>query len=257
MNYRLFTILIVFAFSLIAILLGGLAEKKGVPSKALVSFSRPDGSRAQGQIDVTWSWTVYVFGSWALVFRGQFMEFLMLFMSKLLLITVGVMTILVTSTGIDPTSSVAAAQEFAALDVVTVFQSMSIMQVVGWVALYGLFIGIRIYFIAYANKRRILMYHNRGMDLSQTPNLKELYDYAGIIPRKKPEDLAPNQRQGQAHTYVVPEKPIEEEDDNDYSNLTVQDLKLLLKSEGVPFPSSATKAQLLELVDEFIVEKAK
>ncbi len=247
MNFYIFTIILVILASSIGILIGGVYEKKGVPQKAIVTFSAPDGSRRQGQLDTTWSWTVLVFGQWALLFRGQFMDFLILWISRWILIGAGAMVIITTQTGI-------AYETVLATPLEDVFKQMSTLSIIGWVALWGIWLSIRIYFVAFANKRRLITYNARGFDFSQTPNLGALYEYMGIVPRTPQSELKPDQRAGQTHDYVVPEQQVKEEKE-DYSTLTINDLKLLLKSEGVAFDSKFSKEELLKLVDKHIVEK--
>ncbi len=240
MTYTWFTFVLVLMASSIGVLISGINEKKGLHPKAVMVFSMPDGSRASRPMDTGWSWTVYLFGAWALAFRGQFLEFMILFLSRVILIS----AIAFSLTGLDYDVVGSFETPF-----VQVFESMSTKDIVLWVIAYALFISIKIYYVAFANRNRLRAYYNRGVDLSQSPNLDKLYEFLGVVPRVKQEDLAPNVKSGQTHDYVVPEP---EEEVDDYSTLTVNDLKLLLKSEGVPFPSTATKSQLLELVEKHI-----
>lgn len=249
MPYIVLLFLILYIGAIPGIIIGGYHEKKGVPNKAIVTFSAPDGTRRQTQIDVTWSWTVFVFRGWSLAMRGQFLDFLIMMLVSLFTIGGGAL-------GIAMIAIFNSAEAVDALGTVTdYFSALDAWSIVMWVAMVSVYLAVTNYYVAYANKRRISMYMQKGFDFSQTPNMAELYSYVGATPRKKPEDLGKNVKQGQTHEYVVPEKEAEETNSDDYSMLTVNDLKLLLKSEGVPFPTSATKDQLLELVDEFVKDK--
>lgn len=248
MPYIVLLFLIIYIGALPGIIIGGYHEKKGVPNKAIVTFSAPDGTRRQTKIDVTWSWTVYVFRGWSLAMRGQFLDFLIMMLVTLFTIGAGALGVAMVAL-FDPETS-------SALGTVQdVFAGADTWAIVVWVVEMLIYLAAANYYVAYANKRRIAMYMQKGFDFSMTPNMAELYAYVGVTERKKPEELGKEVRQGQTHDYVVPEKEVEESTSDDYSMLTVNDLKLLLKSEGVPFPTSATKEQLLELVDEFVKDK--
>ncbi len=229
----LLNLILIFILPLPGIIIAGINEKKGAPMKAIIVFTQPSGNKVQTQIDAAnWSWTVYLFRGWALLFRGQFMEFLILFLAGILLETPGLALLLTAATGVG--TSVA-------------------MELTLGIILICMYSAITSYYVAYANRNRLRMLIARGYNVTLTPNLGELYKFLGIIQPVGQQELKPNQRAGESHTYVVPEK--QEEEEEDYSTLTVHDLKLLLKSEGVPFNSSATKKQLLELVDEHIKKK--
>ncbi len=214
------------------IIMAGINERKGAPMKAIIIFTQPSGNKVQTQIDAAnWSWTVYIFKGWALLFRGQFMEFL------IYLLLGGSLQF--------------AGQWLIAESIVN--GQIQIFNLIFGIIVICLYSAMISYYVAYANRNRLRMLIARGYNVTLTPNLGELYKFLGIIQPVGQQELKPNQRAGESHTYVVPEK--QEEEEEDYSTLTVHDLKLLLKSEGVPFNSSATKKQLLELVDEHIKKK--
>jgi|GEM_PF-2259066 len=104
--------------------------------------------------------------------------------------------------------------------------------------------------------------YNQGCKFDKNENVEEIYAYIGVNPKtEKAEVLLNNVVQGEKHKYVVPERQvsdkeqeIESEFDDDYSSLTMQDLKLLLRSENIPFDNTLSKEELLELVDKYIVE---
>ncbi len=231
--HYLLELIVLLLLPLPGVIIAGINEKKGAPMKAIIVFTQPSGNKVQTQIDAAnWSWTVYLFKGWALLFRGQFMEFLIIFLAGIFLKANGLILFL-------------GSQELG-------FSPNTSQMIIGFIILC-IYSGAISYYVAYANRNRLRMLIARGYNVTLTPDLAKLYKFLGIIQPVGQQELKPNQRAGESHTYVVPEK--QEEEEEDYSTLTVQDLKLLLKSEGVPFNSSATKKQLLELVDEHIKKK--
>ncbi len=245
MTIGLLILLIYFFGAVPGIIVGYLYDRKGVPQKATAVFSRPDGSRVQAQVDVTWSWTIFVFRGWSLAFRGQFMEWIITFIITLFLGSIGPFNVLMV--GISGTSN-----HLSELNLTTDFI------VVYTLAFTGYMIWIN-YLVIYGNKRRILTQMKRGMDFSTTPDYPKLLEYLGVTQRTPQSDLAPNVKAGQSHDYVVPDAVVKEEKEaqDDYSMLTVNDLKLLLKSEGVPYSTYDDKEALLKLVDEHIKVEEK
>ncbi len=262
MNIFLLIFLIFYIGAIPGVVIGYLSEKKGVPSKATVVFSRPDGSRVQGQMDVTWSWTILVFRGWALIFRGQFIEWLLVFFIGMFFVIQGAYR---------PDSTVfehgygalgvfnlwgAAVSNSAYLSVSDYFSNGAnnvTIQIFIFIS-YMVYIN---YLVAYGNKRRILANMRRGMDFTLTPNYGALAEYLGVAPVTPAKDVAPNVRAGQAHNYVVPDAVVQKEveDENDYSMLTVNDLKLLLRTEGISFDATSSKEELLKLVDLHLKEE--
>lgn len=260
MSYILFLFLILYLGTLPAIGIGYFYEKKkGVPKKAIASFVGPDGQRRQTEVDVTWSWTIFIFGTWSLAFRGQFLDFLIMMITSAITLgagafTIAIFAILYPKESLDQMGSVS-----------KYFSEMNTWAIIFWVLSILIYLGVSNYYVAFGNKRRIKQLMNRGFDFSITPKYGELLSYVGIAPRIKKEDLPKNVKAGETHDYVVPDKdkkenvgkPVDEKEiaRADYARLTMQDLKLLLRSEGIPFPSTTTKEQLLELVEEHIISK--
>ncbi len=121
----------------------------------------------------------------------------------------------------------------------------------------------RAIFVLFGNKWRLRKMYDRyptmTFDLPENQNPDDIYKYINAQRRGEiNEELRPGVVQGQTHQYVVPDEQIDEpEEDYDYSSLTVQDLKLLLKTEGIPFDATSTKEELLELVEENIAKKQR
>lgn len=121
----------------------------------------------------------------------------------------------------------------------------------------------RAVFVLFGNKWRLRkLYDKTGtmtFDLPENDNPDDIYDYINVQRRASSNnDLKPGVVQGQTHQYVVPDKALEEPvEDYDYSTLTIQDLKLLLKSEGIPFAADSSKEELLELVEENIAKEQR
>ncbi len=246
--------LIVYIGAIPGIIIGGLQEKKGVPSKAILTFTAPDGTKRQGQVDVTWSWTVFIFRGWALAFRGQFLPFLIVMLLTLFTFGTGIISIILLAG-----APVGGAGEYAIPSISEWFATASTSVIVWKTIMIAGYLVVINYYVAFANKERILQQINRGFDFSSTPGVDELYKYIGHTPRVAPK-AGTSIKAGTSHDYVVPDAVVEqekEENDYDYSNLTVNDLKLLLKSEGIPYTTSDTKESLLDLVDEHIVAPAK
>ncbi len=256
MPYYLLLLIIIYVGAIPGIVIGGLQEKKGVPQKAIATFSAPDGTKRQVQIDVTWSWTIFVFRGWALAFRGQFLPFLFVMLMSAFTFHAGIFKLWFAQGlpgDLGATLNASVADHFSNAESGAIFLEYAF--ITGYLFLVN-------YYVAFANKDRILQQIQRGFDFSHTPNVAELYKYVGYIPRTAPTP-GTNVQAGKTHDYVVPDAVVENEiakqaeNDYDYSNLTVNDLKLLLKSEGVPYTTSNDKDELLELVDKFIVEPAK
>ncbi len=247
MPYYLLILIIIYVGAIPGIVIGGIQEKKGVPSKAVATFMAPDGTKRQVQFDVTWSWTVYVFRGWALAFRGQFIPFLII-----------MLTTIFTFSGFGITGLWWAGTGGIQSTVSEVVGGATSQEITLTLLFMGGYLFAINYYVAFANKERILAQINRGFDFSQTPELAALYKYVGHVPRTKPEPNT-NIQSGKSHDYVVPDAVVkkEVEDNHDYSMLTVNDLKLLLKSEGIPYTTSDTKEVLLELVEEFIAAPAR
>ncbi len=256
-------LIIIFAGATPGIIYTGYLEKKGLPSKAIATFTAPDGTRRQTQMDVSWSWTVFIFRGWALAFRGQFMPFLIMMITGMIVFSgLGIISLITMGLGgTSPTDLDLDIWEYS-------YVSDYFTQQEGWkIAMdflgVGFYLAVVNYYVAFANRERIKQYVAKGFDFSQSPNLKSLYEYIGYVPRTSPKDLAPNVKSGQAHDYVVPDaeakkaQETKEAEKEDYSMLTINDLRLLLKSEGIPFTTTQSKEDLLELVDKHIVKKKK
>ncbi len=259
MTIGLLLLLIYFLGATPGIIIGYLNDRKGVPQKANVTFSRPDGSRVQAQLDVTWSWTIFVFRGWSLAFRGQFMEWIITFIFAILL---GSIVVLMQdsegnlgSYGFGPFNMLIYGMGRETFPISELNWTTDTI-VIFTIAFTGYLIWIN-YLVAFANKRRILLHMKKGMDFSTTPEYDKLLAYLGIAKRVPQSEMAPNMRAGKSHDYVVPDSVVEEQKaiEDDYSMLTVNDLKLLLKSEGVPYSTYDDKEKLLALVDEHIKEK--
>ncbi len=248
MPLSLLVLIIIYVGAIPGIIYGGYLEKKGLPQKAIASFSGPDGTRRQVQIDVSWSWTVFAFRGWALAFRGQFMPFLIIMISSLIAFS-----------GFGIFGIVALGTSGAGPWVGEYFSQTEGWQITVQIIFLLFYLAATNYYVAFANRERIKQYMAKGFDFSSSPKVGALYEYVEYIQRTNPKDLAPNVKPGQTHDYVVPDAEVkkQEEEADDYSMLTLNDLKLLLKSEGVPFSTSDTKDELLKLVDKYITKKEK
>ncbi|BDU67713.1 MAG: hypothetical protein TYPL_3660 [Candidatus Tyloplasma litorale] len=225
-------------------------EKMGRVRHINVTFSAPDGTKKSMPLKIGFSWTVFFFKGWALLFRGQFIEFLIVFFGTTMLSAFGLYCL----NGFNPIP-----------DDATFSIIVDDATVGGWIGFISMLListAISYYYILFANKLRLRSYYKRGFsfDDPRNGNIEDLYKYINVQPKTvNEEELAPNVKQGSTHQYVVPEKHEQkvEENNHDYSNLTPQDLKLLLKSEGIPYSPESNKNELLELVEEFIVKPAK
>lgn len=197
-----------------------------------LTFTAPDGTMRSMPAKIGFSWSIFFFGYWALIFRRQFMEFFILLFITAPLITV---------------SQGMAKSLFSDTKNVGLWFGF-VLTTISWVSIYS-------YFIVYGNKTRLRKLHNAGFSFDNGLNedVKDIYAYIGVQQRLSPEELKPEERQGKTHTFVVPENQAKrEEDPNDWSHLTMQDLKLLLKSEGVVYDGDTTKDELLELCDKHL-----
>lgn len=224
-----------------------IQQKKNRIRHINITYSAPNGSVVKSPIKIGFSWTIFFFSSWALLFRAQFLEFLMLLFGKSFLNTFALMSLVGFS------GDVVSSNE----EIMNLFSEANAWEIIGYVIFSILSVALGYYFILFGNKLRLRNFYRRGysFDLPENGNIDDLYDYIGEQPKKVNENLAPNVVQGSSHQYVVPENnQSNSKDDNDYSSLTVQDMKLLLKTEHIPFDSSMTKEELLELIDTFIVK---
>ncbi len=238
------------------VFLYGLKDKTIRPRPVVVEFSAPDGSRRAAPLEIGYSWTVLVFRGWALLFRGQFIEWLILFFFGSFLSSMAVMALV----GFDPSLlGTGNGASYVPHTLSELFASATTLGIVGYFAFALLHIGLISYYVIVANKNRLRAMYNRGFrfDNPRNGNTEEIYQYIGMMKPKPQSELEPNVRQGASHTYVVPEKPVAEEEEDDYSGLAVADLKLLLRSEGIQFDPTASKDELLELVNEHLVENKK
>lgn len=212
-----------------------IQEKKNRIRHIIVTFSAPDGSQRAMPVKIGFSWTIFFFKGWALIFRGQFIEFLILLFGGTLL---------------------------------SGFSIASLSLKITWMAWTLSFVFIILstclsyYYILFGNKLRLRSLYRRGFSFENPENgdTSDLYDYIGEKPRtvQTGEYVKPGVVQGQTHQYVVPDEGVNEpEEDYDYSTLTMQDIKLLLKGEGIPFNSSMNKEELLELVEKHIAKEQR
>ena len=208
-----------------------------------VTFSGPDGTIRRAQIKIGISWTIYFFGGWALLFRNQFKEWIILFFSSIAL-TVSIRYI----------SNLSNLENLGKLARLAISSSLLLA-----------FTLLKDYYILIGNRLRLQSLNKRGysFDNGLNEDVKGIYEYikvpqgetAQYMSKDEMKPLKENEVQGERHKYVVPEKKETNEDDNDYSNLTSQDLKLLLRSDGIPFDSTSTKEELLEIVNKNIKPK--
>ncbi len=214
----------------------------------IVTFSAPDGTKRQMPLKIGFSWTIFFFGGWALLFRGQFWEFLILFFLGWIFGSLALLSL----NGFETTS---------VIDVSTLFKNATALGIAGFILFNLINMFLRYYYVLYGNKIRLRNLYHKGFsfDDPRNGNIDDLYEYIGMKKRINVNDLMPNVKRGSTHDYVVPEKNEVKinESDFDYSNLTMQDLKLLLKSESIAFNSDETKEDLLELVNEYIVKPKK
>lgn len=219
-----------------------IQDRKGVNSNIIVTFSAPDGSTRAARVKIGFSWTIAIFKGWALLFRGQFIEWLIVFFGGGFLTTMATFSLL----GF-------VVPESGSID----FAAITPLEWVGW-ALFTLADILLIgYYVIVGNKLRLRKLYDRGYSFEHPQNgdTAFIYEYMDRQPRGNQANtpLKPGVVQGQSHQYVVPDSNLEEpEETYDYSTLTIQDLKLLLKSEGIPFNATLTKEELLELVEENI-----
>lgn len=235
----LLLLLINFVTLLPLIIVYGIQEKKNRIRHIIVTFSSPDGTVKATSLKIGFSWTIFFFNEWALLFRGQFIEFIvMLFMSFILN---GLA--LASLAGFVPGAEGS-------------FETATTLGIVGYVIFTLSNTLVNYYYILFGNKLRLKSLYRKGFsfDNGQNEDVEDIYKYIGATPRIKPADLKPGERQGSAHKYVVPDEQVNSTDDNlDYSNLTLQDIKLLLKSEGIPFTNEDSKEDLLLVIEEEIV----
>lgn len=247
MNNIFYIILIQFVLILPLIIVYGIQEKKGRVRHILVTFSAPDGSTRQLNTKIGFSWTIFLFKGWALLFRGQFLEFLILFFLGFALSQMSIY-------------SLSGFQEIGStINFEMLWNNSTTIGKIGFIIFSILEAALSYYYILFGNKIRLRSLYRRGFsfDNGLNTNVSDIYDYIKEKPRTKPEDLKPGQKQGATHAYVVPDSDKQEEDEFDYTNLTIQDMKLLLKSEQVPFSSDDTKEELLKMIEEYISKPAK
>ena len=211
----------------------------------IITFSGPDGTIKKQPLKIGLSWTIYFFGGWALLFRGQFIEWVIYFLSGILLSTIIAFNIPHNTPSPLP-------------------NELTKMHIYNWVIISVSLVAhslLKDYYILIGNRIRLKKMHLMGysFDNGLNSDVQGIYDYIkvtsqGVSYTSKDEmnPLGKNEVEGDKFRYVVPEN--KEVDENDYSNLTNQDLKLLLRSEGVPFDPSSDKEELLKLVDEYVKE---
>lgn len=214
-----------------------------------ITFSGPDGTIRKVQMKIGISWTIYFFGQWALLFRGQFIEWIILFFATLATSTVIAFNFKAGNPSPSPLPEIGSTMKW--------FNWLLIVAALLFESL------LKTYFILIGNRRRLQKMHAQGysFDNGLNTDVQGIYDYikkpssstASFLSKDEIKPLGENEVQGKTHKYVVPEKT--EEDKNDYSNLTLQDLKLLLRSDGIPFDAKSTKEELLELIKENIKEE--
>ncbi len=239
-------ILIGFALLTPLIVVYGIQEKKNRVRHIIVEFSDPSGARRAMPVKIGFSWTIFFFKGWALLFRGQFFEFLILFFVGSMLSSLALGSLI----GFDPNAAFV-----SGTTIIDLFEQSTTWGIIGYVVFVLLHTALQYYYILFGNKIRLRNMYRRGMkfDNPQNGDINDLYEYIGVIRPKAQSELEPNVRQGASHTYVVPENKVEE-DKNDYSSLAVSDLKLLLRSEGIQFDPASNKKELLALVEEHLVE---
>lgn len=217
-------------------------EKMNRNRHIFLRFSAPDGSQQTSTAKMGFSWTIFFFAGWALIFRGQFFEWLGFFFLRMILF----------SSAINVNSS----------GEVDGFQ----MFWYSWVILVCLFLYLY-YLVLMGNKSRIRKYIQRGFSINVPENgdVSEIYKYAKMTsPTEqvilKPGDPEPGTPEYDAKKATTSDNSIAqvvEENPDDYSTLTLGDLKLLLKSEGISFDSAATKEELLKIADENLKKNSK
>ncbi len=195
---------------------------------------------------ILWSLLMPMVGQLVLAFRNQFKEWLIWF---LITITINMIIYFTNSTIVwDPNISFTEN-----------VNNLSAKQIILFtVQVLGIIIPMY-WFSLTVNKSRIKKMVVAGYNIRNPYNdVSRIYKYLGLDENgiAKQKELPEGAVRGQTHDYVVPETENNDEDDSiDYSHLTIYDLKLLLKSEGIYFDPSSTKEELLELVNEHLVEE--
>ncbi len=228
-----------------------IQERKGNNRMVVVTFSAPDGSQRAAQVKMGFSWTIAIFKGWALLFRGQFIEWMIVFFIGMFLNSMAIMSLFNFNTEI--------MEGIETFNVIKQLGEANVWGIVGWTAFTLMHVLLIGYYVIFGNKIRLRNLHRKGYSFNHPQNgdINAIYEYIGEQPRaaQTGQNVKPGVVQGQTHQYVVPDEKVEEpEETYDYSTLTVQDIKLLLKGEGIPFNSSMTKEELLELVEEHIAK---
>lgn len=239
-----------------------LEEKKEKPRNLIFTFSSPDGSKKQLKVKMGYSWSValtllipgygwlfLMFRGSAFLFRGQFIQWLGASFGIMILLSIALGFIIV-----DLDSS--GALEDDVLNISDIPEWWTDISAGSWIGVTTMFLligALNTYFVLFANKSRIKSLHKKGFSFDNALNgdVSDVYEYIGLRKSLNSDDLSPNIKRGASHDYVVPENPVVEEDVS-YDGLTTQDLKLLLKSEGVPFHGESDREEILELVEEYI-----
>ncbi|NQX83143.1 MAG: hypothetical protein HRS50_00290 [Mycoplasmataceae bacterium] len=252
MNTLLINIAINFVLLIPLIVVYGIQEKNNRIKHIIVTFSGPDGLTRQIPVKIGFSWTIFFFQQWALLFRGQFIEFLILFFVGSTLLTLSILSL--GGFNIDSTTP-PPFEELA--------KNANAWEWMGYITFLLSYTALSYYYILFGNKMRLRSLYKKGysFDNGQNENVEDIYNYIGEKSKMKDSELKPGQKQGKTHTYVVPDfnSLDKDEDMYDYSNLTLHDIRLRLKSDGIPFSSEDTREELMELIEKFIIipEKQK
>lgn len=213
-------------------------KKKGIVRSIYVSIPNPNGPQRVKVDGLGFPWPVFWFNKWGMMFRGQMAEGFFWLMTILLL------QITMPLFGVD---------KFTENTVHTV-------ETINW-WFFGITVAVNAifsyFYVIYADQMKLKMLHMRGFryDDPENGDVEALYKWIGLpVPRNIEE--TPDIKQGTDHNYVVPEQPKEEASDTfRYEKLTMADLKLLLKSEGIPFTPEDSHDQLVELANQYLKEE--
>jgi hypothetical protein len=112
---------------------------------------------------------------------------------------------------------------------------------------------------------RILKLIREGAEVEPTNhNVKGIMEYLKKGDKTIDAPLGEDMVKGATHRYVVPPKNSDVKEnitnkyeENDYSNLSMNDIKLLLRTEGINFSSEDSKENLLNLIQKHIEEPRK